>query len=160
MLGLATTQATRFLIRLYCRLLGEIKKLDDGKTAVYSRKHAEHKLQTVRLMLELLGADTDLGLLRPVQHWPKDGPLERSDIRRGILRTLRRANDWLTYQELAGAILLHHAVTGLTDAQRKKFVQRVREAMHVLAARGHVECERSYDSMAPGETQRWRLRNR
>ena len=145
---------------MYCRLLGEIKKLDSGKAAVYSRKDAEHKLATVRSTLELLGADIDLEILRPVQHWPKNGPLERSDIRRGILRTLRRANDWRTYHELAGAILLHHAVTGLTGAQRKKFVQRVREAMHVLAARGHVECERSYGSMAPGETQRWRLRNR
>ena len=46
-LGLATTQATRFLIRMYCRLLGEIKKLDSGKAAVYSRKDAEHKLATV-----------------------------------------------------------------------------------------------------------------
>jgi hypothetical protein len=76
------------------------------------------------------------------------------DLRAGILAVLRSAGDWLTYDEIAQAVLAKAGRT-LTGPQYRHFLQKLREAAHVLKAKGAVERE---NDITPGDQAQQRLR--
>lgn len=156
-LGLRTTQASRFLIQLHCRLRGEIEKHLAGQAALVPRAHAERDLATIEAALGVLGTETDFGALRPIKHWPKVAVLGYGEMRTGVLKALRRHGDWMTYREMASLILEHRKVEALSRTEMNHFVQKIREATHILHSRGLVECEFGAPGLRPGVMQRWRL---
>jgi hypothetical protein len=161
MLGLRTTQASRFLIRLHCRLRGELQKHADGQDALVTQAQAARDLATVEAALVVLGTPTDFSALRPVKHWPKVAVLGYGEIRTGVLKALRHNKGWMTYRDLASSILERRGVGPLPRSEMNHFVQKVREATHILNSRGLVECELAEAELELGvTTQRWRIRPR
>ena len=63
----------------------------------------------------------------------------------------------MTYPEMAEAVLAKHDVVLETPGQRKHFLQKLREATHVLAAQHAVEREKPLVLGETAELQRWRL---
>lgn len=138
--GVRTTQCARTLIRIYRRFLGELAKHKKNRPALYSPAEIKEGMRRIEDAISLLGVDFDPSVLTPQHTWPKIGPLGRSEIRAGILVALRKRNDWMTFAEIADAILISHKVQLLRDPY-EHFLQKVREATNVLAARSYVQRE-------------------
>lgn len=157
-LPISTTQTARGLLRIYSRLKGELVKARTGEDAMVEPVEAQRVMEHIAALMPFLGVDFAPDELKAVRTRVLVGPLDFGDLRSGVLAQLRARGEWMTYAEVADAILTQHRVT-LTPSQRKHFLQKLREGMHVLMKAGAVECETSIDDgHRDGRTlQRWRL---
>jgi hypothetical protein len=134
-LPIATRQTARALIRLHCRLRGELLKAERGSEVLVDRKAALTQMAHVEGLLKFLSIRFDQSTLRPLVTVPKVGHLEHGGLRRGILRALKARGTWLTYREITDAIVLDRKLK-MTATQHAHFLQAVREAAHALTRDG------------------------
>src|ERR1700678_3193810 len=133
-LPIPTRQSARALIRLHCRLRGELEKVKGGVKPLVQRREAIATMKHIEAMLKFLGINFDQSALRPTWTVPKVAQLEHGGMRRGILDALRHG-DWLTYREIGKAIVATRSLQ-LTPKQFHDFLQKLREAMFVMKQRG------------------------
>jgi hypothetical protein len=156
-LPIATTQTARGLIRFYVRLKGELAKANAGEEVLLNPEAAQAAMNHITALMPLLGVDFDPSRLKAVRTYPKVGPLEYGDVRAGVQAVLRAAKGgWMTFREIADGILCRHGLT-LSPPQYRHFLQKVREATHLLKTRGFVEPERILKLGENTAEQRWRL---
>lgn len=134
---IGVTSAARTLIRAHQLLRGELLKHRDGETTFITPDDCVRRMTEIEAVLEFFGVDFDPNRLKPKRARPKIGPLGYGEIRAGVLAALRRADDWQTYNQLADAVLHKHGIE-LEMRQRKHFLQKLREATHVLKQSGAV----------------------
>lgn len=135
-LPISTRQSARALIRIHCRLRGEVEKAKIGMKPLVSRREARAMMKHIEALLEFLGINFDPSTLRPTWTVPKVGHLEHGGMRRGILDALRQGN-WLTYRDIGKTIVANRRLQ-LTPKQFHDFLQKLREAMFVMKQRGIV----------------------
>jgi len=133
-LPIPTRQSARALIRLHCRLRGELEKVKGGVKPLVQRREAIATMKHIEAMLKFLGINFDQSALRPTWTVPKVAHLEHGGMRRGILDALRHG-EWRTYREIAKAIVVERRLQ-LTPKQFRPFLQKLREAMFALKGRG------------------------
>jgi hypothetical protein len=156
-LPISPTQTARGLLRIYARLKGELAKAGAGEDVMAQSDEARRVMEHIAGLMPFLGVNFDPIALKPIRTRPHIGPLPFGDVRAGVLAQLRAHGDWMTYVELADAILAQQRVT-LTASQRKHFLQKLREGTHVLTKAGAVERETAIDDgHRDGHTQQ-RLR--
>lgn len=109
-LPIPTTRLAQDLIRLYQRLAGELEKRKVGESQLLGREAAEAGMHHIRALLELLRVDFDPRRIKPRRSRVQIGPLDYGGVRRGILRTLKAADAWMTYAEIVDALILAHGL--------------------------------------------------
>lgn len=159
--GLPTIQAARTLIRRYIRYQGEVKKAASGEQVLVSAAKSKKMLVHLAAVLGDMNVKFTPSALKAIRSRPPNGPLEWGQVRAGILKTLRISGKWMNYSQLADALLADHGLRLHHDPDRyQHFLQKVKEAVHVLGNRGHVEQE-SFTGLRDGRSrQRWRLAGR
>ena len=155
-LPIATTSTARNLLRIYARLKGELLKDKTGEDTLVAADEAQQAMAHIAALMPFLGVNFDPKALRPIRTRPHFGPLNHGDVRAGVLAQLRTHGGWLTYVEIADAILTQNRVE-LTGGQRKHFLQKLREGTHALMQAGAVERERELKLGENRGLQRWRL---
>jgi hypothetical protein len=135
-LPIPTRQSARALIRIHCRLRGEIEKANGDVKPLVPRREALATMRHIEAMLQFLGINFDQSALRPTWTVPKIRHLEHGGMRRGILDALRHG-DWLTYREIGKMIVAERRLK-LTSKQFHDFLQKLREAMFAMKQRGIV----------------------
>lgn len=153
---IGVTQAARTLIRTHQLLRGELLKHQDGEDVFLEPEACRKHMADVEAVLKFLAVDFDPQRLKPRRARPKIGPLGYGEVRAGVLDALKRADDWLTYNQLADDILRRHGVE-LNTGQLKHFLQKLREATHALKQAGAVVCEHALKLGDNSVEQRWRL---
>jgi hypothetical protein len=133
-LPIPTRQSARALIRIHCRLRGEVDKAKNGVKPLVPRREARAAMRHIEAVLEFLGINFDQSALKPTWTVPKVGHLEHGGMRRGILDTLRHGK-WLTYREIGKTIVANRGLQ-LTPREFHDFLQKLREAMFVMKQRG------------------------
>lgn len=152
----ATTQTARSLIRIHQLLRGELLKAKDGDDVFVSPADCAQHMANIEGVLRFLDVDFDPSKLKPRRATPKIGPLGYGEVRAGVLAALKRSGNWQTYNEIADEVLRQHGLT-LEPAQRRHFLQKLREATHALKSAGAVICEHPL-ALGNGQAeQRWRL---
>jgi hypothetical protein len=154
--NVATTQASRALIRVHQYLRGEMLKRGGADDVLVSPEVCHRQMAAIETVLGFLGANFDPSALKARRAYPKIGPLNYAQVRAGVLSALKGAGDWRTYNELADHIVALHKLQ-LTSAQRKHFLQKLREGTHALKRAGAVVCERPARLGENTFEQRWRL---
>jgi hypothetical protein len=154
-LPIATQQVSRALIRLHCHLRGEVGKKASRTNALASPKQAQSMMNHIEALLQFFGVDFDPSLLPARRSVPKVGPLDHGGLRRGILAALQ-GKDWMSYQEIAEEIKRRNGLE-LDVARHRHFVQKLREASHVLLHGKVLEREKSIEFGDHSQTQRLRL---
>ena len=76
----------------------------------------------IRALLKMLGTNFDSGRLKPRRTRIQVGPLDYGGMKRGMLRTLKRRGDWMTYTEFVDTLILEHQLS-LSVPQRRHFQQ-------------------------------------
>ena len=150
------TQAARSLLRLYARLRGELEKAKDGEATLVHADDARRAIHHIASLMPILGVNFEPSALKPVRTHPRVGPLKHGELRAGILAALRASGDWMTYLQMAAAILEKHGIT-LTLSQHRHFLQKLREAVFALGRKGVLEREKALKPLETKELQRWRL---
>jgi hypothetical protein len=153
-LPIASTQLARGLIRLHSRLRGELVKRGTSEAPMVAAEAAHEAMAHIKGVLDFLGINFVPEALKPIRTREQIGPLGYGDLRAGILAVLRSAGDWLTYEEIAQAVIARAQLT-LTAQQYRHFLQMLREAAHALKAKGAVERE---NDITPGDQAQQRLR--
>ena len=151
-----TTQTARSLIRIHQLLRGEQLKHRDSEDAFIAPAACIQHLAEIEAVLKFLSVDFDPSKLKPRRARPRIGPLGYGQVRAGVLAALKRAGDWQTYSQLADEVLRQHGLT-LNQAQRKHFLQKLREATHALKVSRAVIAERPLTLGYTGIEQRWKL---
>ncbi len=149
-------QAARTLIHVHQLLRGEQLKHCDNEVVLVAPEDCQRHMANIEAVLALLGVDFDPSKLKPRRARPKIGPLGYGEIRSGALAALKRAGDWQTYNQVTDAILQRHGIA-LTPPERKHFLQKLREALHMLKKAGAVVCEHPLALGQNKVEQRWRL---
>lgn len=152
----STTQFSRALIRHHSMLRGELLKAKSGRAVLVERKDARRVIRHIEALLDYLGTNFDPKAIKPTRVVPKTGPLEYGDLRSGILAALRRRDDWTTYQEIANWIVTAKRLN-LSRERYKHFVQKLREATHILAKEGAVISAHQIAQSDGTKIQQWRL---
>lgn len=155
-LPIATTQTARALLRLYARLKGELAKARRGKETMVPPDEARALMNHIEALVAFLGIPFEPAKLRPIRTSPHIGPLDYGDLRANILAQLRRRGDWMSYREMAAGIVAEHELM-LSAPQYRHFLQKLREATHILAQAGAVEPEKALRPSEGSTPQRWRL---
>ncbi|MES2784255.1 MAG: hypothetical protein V4684_02245 [Pseudomonadota bacterium] len=156
LLPVATTQTARSLIRLYARLKGEVQKAVDGEEALMWPSQAKTYMRYITSLMTLLGVDWDPSLIKPRKTRAKNGPVPWAKLRPGVLAVLRANKGWMTYEEIAVAILKREGVT-VEGAPMSLFRQRVREGCWFLVRDGLIEKETPSRRPESEKLQRFRL---
>jgi hypothetical protein len=151
-----TVQASRALIRVHQYLRGELLKRSCGEEVLVMPEACHQQMEAIEEVLNFLGVNFDASALKPKRAYPKIGPLGYGQVRAGVLAALKRADDWLTYNQLADEIVSLRQLT-LTPEQRTHFLQKLREGTHALKRAGAVVCERPASFGENTFEQRWRL---
>jgi hypothetical protein len=151
-----TTQVARGLIRLHKYLRGELLKRSGSEDVLVQPEVCHAQMAAIETLLPFMGANFDPAALKAKRAFPKVGPLEYGQVRSGALAALKRAGDWQTCRQVFDDILSVHQLE-LTSAERKHFIQKLREALHALKGVGAVVCERPGALMSDRFEQRWRL---
>ncbi|GEM_PF-3563674 len=155
--NVATTQASRALIRVHQYLRGELLKRGGADDVLVSPEVCHQQMAAIETVLGFFGANFDPSALKARRAYPKIGPLDYGQIRAGVLYALKDATDWQTYNQIAERIVALHKLQ-LTPAQRKHFLQKLREGTHALKRAGAVVCERPGTRLGENTfEQRWRL---
>lgn len=153
----ATTQAARTLIRMHQYFRGELLKHQGSDEVFVSPEVCHLQMSAIETLLPFMGANFDPTVLKAKRAFPKIGPLEYGQVRSGALSALKRAGDWRTCNQVFDDILGVHQLE-LTAAERKHFLQKLREALHALKRVGAVVCERPGARLGENTfEQRWRL---
>jgi len=155
-LPIPTTQTARGLLRVYARLKGELQKARSNQDVMVSPEQAHQVMEHIVALMPFLGVNFDPKALKALRTQPKIGPLGYGDVRAGVLAQLRANGDWMTYPAMADGIIAQNRLE-LTVAQRKHFLQKLREATHALLQAGAVERERELKLGETQQLQRWRL---
>lgn len=158
-LPISTTQLAQNLIRLHTRLRGELAKREDDEEQLVDHETAQAVMAHIEPLLSFLAIDFDPKKLRPIRTRPKIGPLAFGDLRVEILAALRAATDWISYRDIADAIITKHGLA-LEPKRKRHFLRKLREATHVLAQQGAVERESELRLGQTTTLQRWRLSSR
>ena len=158
-LPISTTQLARGLIRLHARLRGELAKARDDEELLVDGETAAAMLKHLDAVIAFLGVDFAPSAVRPIRTRPKIGPMGYGDLRAEILAALRAKGAWMAYTDIAQAVIAKRSLN-LTPAQRRHFLQKLREATHVLAGQGAVEREHAIRPAEFNAKQRWRLSQR
>lgn len=106
--NVATTQASRTLIRVHQYVRGELLKRDGDDDVPVSPEVCHQQMAAIETMLGFFGANFDPSALKPRRAYPKIGHLDYGQIRAGVLTALKGAGDWRTYNELADHIVALH----------------------------------------------------
>ncbi len=155
-LPIATVQTARGLLRIYARLRGELAKAKDGEELLMMPADAHAAMNHIEALMPLLAVRFDPSALKPIRTRPKIGPLGYGDVRGGVLAALRAHGGWMSYTELADAVLAKHKAT-LASPAYAHFLQKLKEAAHVLAKQGAVEREFALKFSYSASVQRLRL---
>lgn len=153
----ATTQAARTLIRMHQYFRGELLKHQGSVEVFVSPEVCHQQMAAIEGLLAFMGVNFDPTALKARRAFPKIGPLDQGQVRSGALSALKRAGDWQTYNQVADDISAVHLLQ-LSTAERKHFLQKLREALHALKRLGAVVCERPGARLGENTfEQRWRL---
>lgn len=155
-LPVPTTQLARTLIRLHARLRGELLKHSQGEPAFVEAERAAQTLAHIEAVIRFLDVPFDPAAIRPLRTRPHTGPLGHGDLRAETLAALRWRDDWMTYTEIAATIIEKRRLR-LDDDQYQHFLQKLREATHMLKGQGAVIPEQSRPPGNFPSPQRWRL---
>jgi hypothetical protein len=153
-LGLA-----RGLIRLHMRLRGELEKSRSTEQTYVPILKARRLMQAIDGLMPIFGINFDPTGLRSIRTRRRVGPFEYGGLRHGILTTLRRANRWMTYEEIATCLLASRQVS-LARERYRHFLQKLREAVLFLRRRGRLDAESAIGIRDGLTRQRWRIRAR
>ena len=127
LLPIPTVQTAQALVRLYGRLKGELSKASAGEDVLIPVGDVTLHMSRIIGLMPLLGIDFDP---EAVKTRVQIGPLKWGNLRSGTLAVLRHRGDWMTYREIADALLARNRKAKALDvAQMSKFVQKVREAL-------------------------------
>jgi hypothetical protein len=152
-----TTQVARGLIRVHQYLRGELTKRPGSEEVLVQPEVCHEQMVAIETLLQFLGANFDPTVLKARRAFPKVGPLEYGQVRSGALAALKCAGDWQTCNQVFDDILAAHRLQ-LTDAERRHFIQKLREALHALKREQAVVCERPGARLGDNTfEQRWRL---
>jgi hypothetical protein len=158
-LGMPTLNIARGLIRLHMRLRGEIEKNRSSEQTYVPVSKARRLMQAIDELMPILGIDFDPTRLRSIRTRRSVGPFEYGGLRHGILTTLRRANRWMSYEEIATSLLASRQVS-LARERYRHFLQKLREAVLFLRRRGRLDAESALGIQDGLTRQRWRIRAR
>ena len=157
-LPIPTVQTARALVRLYGRLKGELSKASVGEGVLIPVDDVKLHMSRIIGLMPLLGIDFDPEAVTTVKTRVQVGPLKWGNLRNGTLTILRHRVDWMTYREIADALLARNRKTEtLNVALMSKFVQKVREALFFQMKAGTVERELEIAVGVSDQHQRFRL---
>ena len=74
-LPIVTTQLARHLLRMHCRLRGELAKASDGEAQMVDNATAIDVLRNIEAVVRFMGVKFDPNALKPVRTRPQTGPL-------------------------------------------------------------------------------------
>lgn len=154
--AIRTTRLAQDLIRLYQRFAGELDKHHSGEMPLVSSEEATAGMAHIRALLKMLGINFDSRRLKPRRTRIQVGPLDYGGMKRGMLRTLKRRGDWMTYTEIVDTLILEHQLS-LSVPQRRHFQQKIREAAHALKKAGLIEPRLDLGPGRDPQEQQWRL---
>ena len=155
LLPIPTVQTAQALVRLYGRLKGELSKASAGEDVLIPVGDVTLHMSRIIGLMPLLGIDFDP---EAVKTRVQIGPLKWGNLRSGTLAVLRHRGDWMTYREIADALLARNRKAKALDvAQMSKFVQKVREALFFQMKAGAVERELEIGIGVSDQHQRFRL---
>jgi hypothetical protein len=158
-LGMPTLSLARGLIRLHMRLQGELEKSNSGERVLVPSTESHRLIRAITGLMPILGIHFDSARLRSIRTRRCIGPFEYGGLRHGILTTLRRANRWMSYEEIATTLLASRQVN-LTQDRFRHFLQKLREAVLFLRRRGRLDAESTVGIRDGLTRQRWRIRPR
>lgn len=141
---------------MYVRLKGELRKAACDEEALLDPEAARRYMGHVEGLMPLLGVDFDPSELKAVRTRVQVGPLDWGDLRSGSLAVLKGRGDWMTYREIAEALLARRQ-KDLDVPTMAKFVQKVREALFFQTRAGAVERELAIGFGVHDQKQRFRL---
>ena len=157
-LPIPSVQTARALVRLYGRLKGELSKASAGEDVLIPVGDVKLHMSRIIGLMPLLGIDFDPEDVKTVKTRVQVGPLKWGDLRSGTLTVLRHRGDWMTYREIAEALLARNRKAQTLDvALMSKFVQKVREALFFQMKAGSVERELEIGVGVSDQHQRFRL---
>jgi hypothetical protein len=158
-LGMPTLSLARGLIRLHMRLRGERDKSRSTERVYVPISKARKLMQAIEGLMPIFGINFDPTRLRSIRTRRRVGPFEYGGLRHGILTTLRRANRWMSYEEIATTLLERRQVS-LARERYRHFLQKLREAVLFLRRRGRLDAESAVGIRDGLTRQRWRIRPR
>jgi hypothetical protein len=158
-LGMPTLSIARGLIRLHMRLRGEIEKRRSTEQIYVPISKARRLMQAIDGLMPILGINFDPTRLRSIRTRRRVGPFEYGGLRHGILTTLRRANRWMSYEEIATSLLAGRQVS-LARERYRHFLQKLREAVLFLRRQGRLDAESAVGIRDGLTRQRWCIRAR
>ena len=156
LLPVPTVQTAQALVRLFGRLKGELSKASAGEDVMIPIGDVELHMSRIIGLMPLLGIDFDPEAVKTVKTRVQAGPLKWGNLRSGTLAVLRHRGDWMTYREIAEALIARNGKT-LDVALMSKFVQKVRESLFFQMKAGTVERELEIASGVMDQNQRFRL---
>lgn len=141
-LPIPTLQTARALILMYGRLKGELDKSARGEAVLIHPGDAELHMSRIIGLMPLLGVDFDPTVVKTVRTRIQVGPLDWGNLRTGTLTVLRAHGGWMSYREIAEALLARNRKQQTLDvAGMSRFVQKVRESLFFQTKGGLVERE-------------------
>ena len=150
------SQVARGLLQLHCRLRGELAKAGCGEDQLMPVAEAKRYMRHIEALMPLLGVDFDPASLPTIRTRRQIGHLDWGSLRTGTLTVLRLHGGWLTYREIMDAVLARNRVT-LSESDKPKFLQKVREALFFQMKAGAVEREQVIGLGVHDRIQRFRL---
>ncbi len=145
-------------MRLYGRLKGELSKAAAGEDVLIPVGDVKLHMSRIIGLMRLLGIDFDPEVVKTVKTRVHVGPLKWGNLRSGTLTVLRHRGEWMTYREIADALLARNRKAKTLDiALMSKFVQKVREALFFQMKAGTVERELEIGVGVSDQHQRFRL---
>jgi hypothetical protein len=143
---------------MYGRLKGELEKAAAGEEVLIHAGDAKRHMSRIVGLMPLLGVDFEPEAVKTVRTRVQIGPLDWGDLRSGTLTILRAKGDWMSYREIAQALLARNRKQTVLDVRTmSKFVQKVREALFFQTRDGWVERESELETGKNDQKQRFRL---
>ena len=127
LLPVPAVQTARALVRLYGRLKGELSKASAGEEVMIPVGDVDLHMSRIIGLMPLLGIDFDPEAVKTVKTRVQVDPLKWGNLRSGTLTVLRHRGDWMTYREIADALLARNRKSQALDvALMSMFVHRQR----------------------------------
>jgi len=150
------TQVARGLLQLLCRLRGELAKAKCGEDQLMPADEARRYMHHIEALMPLLGVDFDPAALPTIRTRRQIGHLDWGGMRTGTLTVLRLHGGWMTYREIMDALLARNRLS-LSDSDKARFLQKIREALFFQMKAGAVEREQVIGFGVHDQVQRFRL---
>ena len=128
LLPVPTVQTAQALVRLFRRLKGELSKASAGEDVMIPIGDVELHMSRIIGLMPLLGIAFDPEAVTTVKTRVQVGPLKCGNLRSGTLTVLRHRGDWMTYREIAYALLARNRKTQALDValMSKSFISSCR----------------------------------